>query len=270
MRLWLSKGISVRYRIKPKRLWIEYSNQFIYIDPVGEFCNFETMPKADFILVTHDHYDHLDYGTVLTLMEKTRFFVMPLGVGAHLLRWGVPKEKIVELDWWEEAIVDGVTVRAVPSQHFSGRALTDRQKTLWAGWIIRDAHANVFFGGDSGYFPGFKTIGEKHGPFDLTLLDSGQYNPLWPSVHMFPEQSVQAHKDLRGKVFMPIHWSAFTLSLHSWTDPAERAVIAAEKEGITMVTPIIGERFNILTDRPTTKWWREVESEEGYSATKNP
>jgi L-ascorbate metabolism protein UlaG (beta-lactamase superfamily) len=216
----------------------------------------DDLPPLDIVIISHDHYDHLDYGTVRKIASKTRIFMAPLGVGSHLRRWGVPKEKIIELDWWETRVIDGVTIGAVPSQHFSGRALSDRQKTLWAGWVIYDKTAKVFFGGDSGYFSGFKKIGDIHGPFDLTLLDSGQYNKNWEGVHMFPEESVQAHKDLRGNVFMPIHWSAFTLSTHSWTDPAERALIAARKENIDIITPVIGERFDILTDRPRTLWWR--------------
>ena len=181
---------------------------------------------------------------------------MPLGVGAHLERWGVAKEKITELDWWEKTTLDDFMIAATPSQHFSGRTLNDRAKTLWAGWVIQSSNAKVFFGGDSGYFAGFKKIGETYGPFDLTLLDSAQYNSRWPVVHMTPEQSVQAHQDLKGKVFMPIHWSAFTLSTHAWNEPPKRALVAAEKAKVDIITPIIGQRFDIISDRPQEKWWR--------------
>lgn len=216
----------------------------------------EHLPHLDAIIISHDHYDHLDYGTILKLKDKVDRFFTPLGVGSHLVHWGVPKSKITELDWWESANMDQLTIHATPSQHFSGRSLTDRKKTLWASWVIQSSTAKIFFGGDSGYFKGFSEIGEKLGPFDLTLLDSGQYNEHWKEVHMTPEESVQAHQDLRGVVFMPIHWSAFTLSFHAWTDPAERAVSMAEIHGITMVTPKIGERFDVLVDRPEEKWWR--------------
>jgi L-ascorbate metabolism protein UlaG (beta-lactamase superfamily) len=215
----------------------------------------EELPALDVVVISHDHYDHLDYGTVKKLIEKTEHFVMPLGVGSHLKHWGVPEEKITELDWWEETNIDGVTLRAVPSQHFSGRSLSDGQKTLWAAWIIQNEKANIFFGGDSGYFPGFKKIGEKYGPFNLTLLDAGQYDELWSVVHMTPEEAVNAHKELRGNTFMPIHWSAFTLARHNWIDPVQRARAEAEKAEVKMITPIIGERFNVLIDTPNKKWW---------------
>ena len=220
----------------------------------------EKLPPLDAVIISHDHYDHLDHKTIGELKHKVGRFIMPLGVGSHLLHWGVPKEKITELDWWGETTLDDLTIAALPSQHFSGRSLTDRKKTLWAAWAIKNKTANVFFGGDSGDFPGFARIGEKHGPFDLTLLDSGQYNERWKEVHMLPEQSVVAHKDLKGKVFMPIHWSAFTLSIHAWNEPPERALAAAVKEKIEMITPKIGERFNVLSERPKEMWWRDVTS----------
>ena len=216
----------------------------------------DALPPLDAVIISHDHYDHLDYETIIKIKNKTKRFITPLGVGAHLLRWGVLPEQITELDWWGETALGDVSIIATPSQHFSGRTLSDRQKTLWVGWIIKNSTAKVFFGGDSGYFAGFREIGKRHGPFDLTLLDSGQYNPRWEVVHMFPEQSVRAHKELGGKVFMPIHWSAFTLSLHSWTDPVERALIAAKKEGVEMITPIIGQRFHVVDERPQQVWWR--------------
>jgi L-ascorbate metabolism protein UlaG (beta-lactamase superfamily) len=218
----------------------------------------KNLPFLDAVIISHDHYDHLDYGTIKILKEKVGRFIMPLGVGAHLERWGVAKEKITELDWWDTTTLGELKIAATPSQHFSGRTFNDRSQTLWASWIVQSSNAKVFFGGDSGYFAGFKKIGEVYGPFDLTLLDSAQYNSRWPVVHMVPEQSVQAHKDLKGKVFMPIHWSAFTLSLHDWNEPPERALIAAEKEGVDIITPIIGERFDVLKDRPKKYWWRDL------------
>lgn len=216
------------------------------------------LPQLDAVIVSHDHYDHLDYGTINILKNKVKKFIVPLGVGEHLERWGVPVDNIIELDWWQETKVDHVKITSTPSQHFSGRSFTDRKKTLWSSWVVESNTARVFFGGDSGYFPGFKQIGKKFGSFDLTLLDSAQYNERWKPVHMVPEQSVQAHKDLRGKVFMPIHWSGFTLALHAWTEPVERALIAAQNENIEMVTPMIGQKFNILHERPDAKWWRGI------------
>jgi L-ascorbate metabolism protein UlaG (beta-lactamase superfamily) len=146
----------------------------------------EQLPQLDAVIISHDHYDHLDYATVKILKGKVKKFITPLGVGSHLKRWGVLPENIVELDWWGTTTLDGITIAATPSQHFSGRSLTDRKKTLWASWVIKSKTANVFFGGDSGYFPGFKKIGETFGPFNVTLLDSAQYNRRWKPVHMVP------------------------------------------------------------------------------------
>ncbi len=217
----------------------------------------ESLPELDAVVVTHDHYDHLDKKTVKQLVSKTKLFIVPLGVGKHLRAWGVDDQKIVELDWWESAKVDGVSIISVPSQHFSGRGLRDSQQTLWSAYVVESSTRKVFFGGDSGYWDGFKEISERCGPFDLTLLDSGQYNEMWEVVHMRPEQSVQAHLELGGKTFMPIHWSAFTLALHTWTDPVERALLAAREGDIEMITPMIGECFEVGVDKPQKKWWRD-------------
>jgi L-ascorbate metabolism protein UlaG (beta-lactamase superfamily) len=217
-----------------------------------------SIPDLDFVIVSHDHYDHLDYSTIISLQAKVKKFLVPLGVGAHLQRWGVPRERIEEFDWGDVMIDDDIAVRAVQSQHYSGRTIGDRQKTLWAAWIIDAVDTKVFFGGDSGYFDGFKDHGRTYGPFDLTLLDSGQYHALWQKAHMTPEDSVQAHQDLRGDVYMPIHWSGFTLSVHPWTEPVERALEAAEKADVEIITPMIGERFHVTKDRPQVRWWEDL------------
>ena len=177
-------------------------------------------------------------------------------------RWGIEESKIVELDWHDTTRVgedeNSIEITSAPSQHFSGRSINDRFSSLWSAFIIHDKNAKVLFGGDSGYFPGFKDIGEKYGPFDLTLLDSGQYDKRWSAVHMMPEQSVQAHKELKGKVFMPIHWSAFTLALHPWKEPVERTLLVAEEENVDMITPMIGQRFDVINERPKEFWWRDL------------
>ncbi len=216
----------------------------------------EELPPLDMVIISHDHYDHLHYPTIRKIKDKTKLFLVPLGVGAHLRHWGVPKHKIHEFDWWQSKKIESLEITAVPSQHFSGRSLTDRQKTLWAAWVVHSPKAKIFFGGDSGYSPVFRKIGQKFGPFDFTMLDFAQYDKAWPHVHMKPEQSLQAHKDLQGKVYMPIHWSAFTLALHRWTEPIERALKVAAKQKSTIVTPKIGERFNILTQKPQDRWWQ--------------
>lgn len=218
----------------------------------------EDFPYLDYVIVSHDHYDHLDYKTVQFLTSKVGKFLVPLGIGSHLKSWGVPAQNIVEFDWGDEYVSDSLTVTAVQSRHYSGRTVNDRLKTLWAAWIIEGSDTKIFFGGDSGYFDGFAKHGKEYGPFDLTLLDAGQYDDLWATSHMTPEQSVQAHRDLGGRVYMPIHWSAFTLAAHPWTEPVERALVAARQYDIDIITPGIGERFHVKKERPQKAWWRTV------------
>lgn len=223
--------------------------------PAIEFAN---LPKIDAVLISHDHYDHLDYKTILMLKEKTKRFYVPTGVGDHLRRWGVENTKITELSWWEQSNTETLTFTATPAYHFSGRSLTDRNKTLWASWVIQGHTHRVFFGGDSGYFPGFKTIGEKYGPFDITMLESGAYNEAWADIHMMPEQTVQAHLDLQGKVLLPIHWGKFNLSLHPWQEPITRLTKRAKIKDIQIVTPRIGESFISGKDFPDSQWWKQT------------
>lgn len=213
------------------------------------------LPEIDAIIISHDHYDHLDYGTIKKMHPRVSRFFVPLGVGAHLEKWGVLPEKITELDWWEETIYDNLKLAATPSRHFSGRGLMNRNTTLWSSWVIQSATHAVFFGGDSGYFPGFQEIGKQYGPFDLTLLECGAYSPAWPYVHMAPEETAQAHIDLGGKILLPLHWGKFSLSLHSWTDPIERLLRAAEAESLQVATPRPGETFTLNPTIPQTKWW---------------
>lgn len=215
------------------------------------------LPDIDVVLISHDHYDHLDYPSIKALIHRTSRFLVPLGVGGHLERWGVPKSKIVELDWWEENTHGDLTLVATPARHFSGRWLV-RNKTLWASWVIQGKRQRVFFGGDSGYFDGFKQIGEQYGPFDLTLLESGAYNEAWSEIHMMPEQTVQAHIDLQGKVLLPIHWGQFNLSLHPWTEPIERLVTAAERQGVIVATPLVGQPVTENSALPQTAWWQAL------------
>ncbi|WP_188499939.1 MBL fold metallo-hydrolase [Pontibacter amylolyticus] len=215
----------------------------------------EDLPFIDAVLISHDHYDHLDYGSIKKLAEKTGHFYVALGVGAHLERWDIPAEKITELDWWDEAELAGITFVATPARHFSGRGISDRMKTLWTSWVIQGKNEKIFFSGDTGYFDGFKEIGERYGPFDITLLECGQYNELWQSIHMMPEETVQAHLDLKGKLMMPIHWGAFTLAMHSWTDPIERVTKKARELNVPTTTPRIGEPIILNRSIPKSQWW---------------
>jgi L-ascorbate metabolism protein UlaG (beta-lactamase superfamily) len=218
----------------------------------------EELPHIDAVLISHDHYDHLDYASIKKLRSKTTKFFVPLGVAAHLQRWGVTKSQIVELDWWETATFEGLTIACTPARHFSGRSLNDRFKTLWCSWVVEAPGAKLFFSGDTGYGPHFKQIGDKYGPFDLTLLECGQYDKRWPNIHMQPEQTFTAHQDLRGKRMMPIHWGAFSLALHAWFDSVERVRKAAEPHHAEIMTPLIGEIVPISARAyPKSAWWSE-------------
>ncbi|MBT2160545.1 MBL fold metallo-hydrolase [Zobellia barbeyronii] len=217
----------------------------------------EKLPKIDVVLLSHDHYDHLDYGSILKLKDKVEMFYIPLGVGMHLEKWGVEKERIVELDWWEEAKLDNLIFRCTPSQHSSDRKLNAMSNTLWSSWIINSNKMNIFFSGDGGYGKHFKEIGDKYGPFDFAMLECGQYNEQWPLLHMFPEQTAQAGIDIKAKQIMPIHWGAFRLSNHAWEEPVERLIAAAEKLHIPVIFPKIGEPILIepIISYSNESWW---------------
>ena len=217
----------------------------------------EKLPQIDAVILSHDHYDHLDYESIMKLKDKVKMFYTPLGLGAHLIEWGVSKDKIVELDWWENVEHEGLIFRCTPAQHFSGRGLTDRGSTLWASWIIESKNENIFFSGDSGYGDHFKEIGEKYGPFDFAMMECGQYNELWKEIHMFPEETVQAAVDIKAKRIMPIHWGAFKLALHSWTDPVERIIKKAKEMDVDIVVPKIGEPI-IINEKgiEQIEWWK--------------
>lgn len=223
----------------------------------------DQLPPVDVILISHDHYDHLDYETVLFFKGTQTRFVVPLGVDAHLLGWGIPPDRITALGWWSQTDSGSLSITCAPAQHFSGRGLLNRNTTLWAGWSVRERNSGVsfFYSGDSGYNTHFAEIGKRLGPFDLNLLENGQYNPLWREVHMLPEETVQAHLDLGGKWMLPVHWGLFVLSTHSWFEPIERALRAATARKATLSTPIMGEiqEFGPGVSGgmdPSALWWR--------------
>jgi L-ascorbate metabolism protein UlaG (beta-lactamase superfamily) len=218
----------------------------------------DDFPALDAIIISHDHYDHLDYNTIVKLRDKTREFYVPLGVGEHLEHWGVNPAAICEMDWWDrKEILDGMALIATPARHFSGRGLTNNQ-TLWSSFVLIAKNHRLFIGGDSGYDNAFKTIGEKYGPFDIVMLETGQYDKKWPSIHMMPEEAVQACMDLKGKSFLPVHWGRFTLALHPWNEPVERALAEAEVKGVQITTPRIGEIVALDSALTTSRWWREI------------
>ncbi len=214
------------------------------------------MPNIDVLVLTHDHYDHLDYETIKQLYPRVKKIIAPLGVDAHLEHWGVPAEKITTLDWWEDVTIrDSVKLTATPARHFSGRGFS-RGKTLWSSFVLHLHGYTIFIGGDSGYDSQFKKIGEKFGPFDLALLESGQYGEDWPSIHMLPEEVPLAAKDLKANVLMPVHWGKFALAYHAWDEPIERLLKKAAEEGMDVVTPKIGEPLLLGKNEPKEKWWK--------------
>ncbi len=219
----------------------------------------EAIGEIDIILISHNHYDHLNEFTIKALHERTGLFITPLAVGPQLESWGVPPEKIVELDWWDEYRFDAhLMIALTPTQHFSGRGLFDRDETLWGSFIVSAPFHKIYFGSDSGYFTGFKQIGEKYGPFDMTFLECGAYNEQWYHIHMFPEETAQAHLDLKGDILHPIHWGTFNLSLHPWYEPMQRLAKAADSLNIRTATPVVGETSRYNSYIPSTHWWDDT------------
>lgn len=220
----------------------------------------DDIPSVDAVLISHDHYDHLDYRAVVALDKKVGQFLVPLGVGAHFARWGIDARKVVEFDWYEDYDMGDVRFTFTPARHFSGRALTNRNTTLWGGWAIRSPEHNIFYSGDTGYFDGLAEIGQRLGPFDIAFIENGAYDPTWADIHMTPEQSVQASVDLDAAAFFPVHWAKYDLAFHNWDDPILRAVAAASENEVALVAPLIGEVFE-LGQWPQRDWWRALRSE---------
>lgn len=218
----------------------------------------DEVPPIEGLILSHDHYDHLDATTIEALTQRVQRYFVPLGVGARLRDMGVPADRIVELDWWQAARHGEVTLTATPAQHFSGRTLWDRNKTLWSSWAIRSGDERIFYSGDSGYFQGFKEIGEKLGPFDLALMENGAYDSHWPSVHMSPEETVRAFQDVKAKTLYLVHNSTFDLAFHPWREPLERVAELAERQRLPLATPEIGEVLTLGRPRDNKLWWRSM------------
>jgi L-ascorbate metabolism protein UlaG (beta-lactamase superfamily) len=213
------------------------------------------LPEIDMLVISHDHYDHLDYETITALKSKVKHFYVPLGVGAHLEDWGVAESQITELDWWESARLEELTLTATPARHFSGRGIT-RGKALWASYVLETPAHKIYIGGDSGYDTHFKAIGDRFGAIDLAILETGQYNKNWPYIHMMPEQTVQAAQDLKARVLFPVHLGKFALALHDWDEPLNRVVKSAAAQQVTITTPRIGEPILLDHQYPATSWWK--------------
>jgi L-ascorbate metabolism protein UlaG (beta-lactamase superfamily) len=216
------------------------------------------LPPIEGVLLSHNHYDHLDREAISALADKTGTFLAPLGVGDQLIAWGVDPAKVRQLDWWQSAQVADIVFVSTPAQHFSGRGMGDTDRTLWTSWAILADGMRVFFGADSGYFSGFSSIGERFGPFDVTLLESGAYNEQWPLVHMQPQETLQAHRDLRGRCLVPIHNGTFDLAFHPWQEPLERVSALAAQDGVRLSTPRMGERVDMAEPQAGDPWWREA------------
>ena len=218
----------------------------------------DQLPHIDAVLISHDHYDHLDHRTLIAMKNWNTKFVVPLGVGAHLEYWGIAPEKIVEVDWWDRISLGAIEIVSTPVRHASGRQIFDKDATLWSGYALLGPAHRVYFSGDTGLFTALADIGAKLGPFDATMLEVGQYHRSWPDWHMGPEQAVTAHQLLRGKLFVPLHWGLFTLAYHAWTEPIERCVTASSSHEVHVVTPRPGQSFEPDVPDAFGRWWPKV------------
>lgn len=225
--------------------------------PYKKAIPIDELKDIDAVILSHDHYDHLDYPTIQKIKGEVKHWYTALGLGSHLKSWGIAADAITELDWWQESQLEEFRLVACPSRHFSGRSLVGQSSTQWASWYIMSANRKIYFSGDGGYGPHFKEIEARYGAPDFAMLECGQYNKAWSDIHMMPEQSVKAGHDMKAKLIMPIHWGAFTLAMHEWTDPIERFKAEAVNLDMEMIHPMIGERFALEKDRPLTEWWKQ-------------
>jgi len=260
------------FRVAHSTLLFKIEGKFILTDPV--FSNraspfsfmgpkkfhknpieIKELPEIDLVLLSHDHYDHLDKESIELLHKKTKEFYVPKKVSKRLENFGVPASKITEFSWWQEIKNEDLTFVFTPMQHFSGRGLFDRDETLWGSWVIKAKKGSFFFSGDGGYFEDFKKIGEKYGPFSMTFMENGAYNQRWKDIHMLPEQSVQAHLDLKGEIMFPIHNGSFDLALHSWKNPFDEIQKEAKNKEVLLSQPKMGEIISLLEYKKAQKWW---------------
>ena len=266
---------------EPRLVWFGHSSYLLHlegmnilVDPVfsgnaapvsfmvkafkgADAYGIKDMPPIDILLLTHDHYDHLDYKTVSALKGSVKQVVCSLGVGSHLEHWGFSPSKINELDWHETFESSSLKLTAAPARHFSGRGIK-RGQTLWSSFIVQGARHRLYLGGDSGYDAHFKSIGKTWGSFDLAILESGQYNKYWPHIHMMPEQTVQACLDLNASRLLPVHWGKFALAMHPWNEPIERVMAEASRQKVQVLTPRIGEVLQVLNPEGLSHWWKNV------------
>ncbi len=226
----------------------------------GSLTPVEELPKIDYILITHNHYDHLDKETILALEKNVKQILVPLDNAKILIKWGVDTKKIKEFDWYEELYIESVRFAFCPTQHFSGRSLKDRDRYLWGSWAVQGQKHSIYVSGDSGYNTHFREIGKRFGPFDITSMECGAYNDNWSEVHMLPEESVQASLDLNAKVMLPMHWAGFDLSTHAWDEPITRALDKAKELNVTITTPMIGQVLDLNDQVETNHWWKKTQN----------
>ncbi|PTL77227.1 MBL fold metallo-hydrolase [Vitiosangium sp. GDMCC 1.1324] len=249
------------HRVLTDPVWSERVSPLGWVGPHRWYAPpvaFEDLPPIDAVVVSHDHYDHLDYGTLSRMKDWNTTFIVPLGIGAHLASWGIPEARIVELDWWERTRVGGLEVVCTPARHASGRTGIDKDATLWAGYALIGPTHRAYYSGDTGLFPAMKDIGARLGPFDVTMIESGQYNRAWPDWHIGPEQAVLAHQMVRGRVLLPVHWALFPLAAHGWTEPIERVLAAAGQSGQTVIAPKPGQSVEPGSPPALERWWPEL------------
>jgi L-ascorbate metabolism protein UlaG (beta-lactamase superfamily) len=250
-------------RILTDPLFGERASPFTWVGPKRWYpppIALDNMPAVDAVVISHDHHDHLQYSTIERIKDWNTTFIVPIGVGAHLAYWGVPPEHIVELDWWQPTRLTGtsgagVDVVCTPARHASGRHLLDQNHTLWAGYAVVGPAHRLFFSGDTGLFPAMTEIGERFGPFDVSMIETGAYNPAWPDWHIGPEQAVRAAGMLRSKLMLPIHWGLWSLAPHGWTEPAERVLVEAERRHMPIVVPRPGQSIEPSQPPPVVRWW---------------
>ncbi|WP_296701404.1 MBL fold metallo-hydrolase [Algoriphagus sp.] len=216
----------------------------------------DDFPEIDLLMMTHDHYDHLDLKSMNLLKPKVKRLFVGMGVGRHLKKWGFEEKNISEFDWWKSDSLDDIQITYTPTRHFSGRGLSDRAKSMWGGWVFKTGQENLWFSGDGGYGNHFIDVGKRLGPFDFAWMECGQYNENWKLIHMFPEESVKAALDANANQIMPVHWAGFSLAQHHWTEPVEKFVESAAKESIKFLTPSLGELVDLSKERKNEFWWR--------------